>query len=697
MGDLFSIDLRNKITNVMNRNVQFIYDHNLEFFYDLNKLLIRNPKLNMHIREYLTTKNFRQIMRVYQNTEPKENNLLTPNQLKTKYIEKYLHQDFDSEESETYGIENLEEIAIKGEIKGVEETDPMEIYSFIHKMFYRLYIKGGAAIKSTVEYIFLEQEADKNIIIPEDISNPTDIDSCLIINPILEEIYKIRFQNVLLEVLNESIEEVLKLLRIKYIIVQWLTVDSLNKDRDLLEKIRNHYFLTERVKFMRNDKEPGYRFTEYPSNETFKLEKSSLKLFKQKLTGIQLFRILLDLEFRTFSNKKIGNSAAEIIDISYYTIDNRDSEKAWEWATRAQTLSDKFTLFMSFDDIISDINYLLKISENVAVSKRSKRTIRKNFLIYSYCVYKMFREHFESNQLIEFKNIKKYCLPYTERRLRNIQLPPSLHKDDLIPFFIDRTEMATDDIIKKTVHDIFLNMSYKLSIYSEKDDTIKLIKLPTISVKQFDEISEKIGRIVSQLNEEEKILFMANLVDIYLRSYELGYINFLIMIAILEEPYGNPKNFAVRLIERLNRLKNIYYMEYNDIFSNVNQLTREFVNKLDHYFPEVIIEMLLIKDKKPYKLKINQSDSSIRLLIIELLLDKLNEKFSKSNQILIQYMAEPEAKINLLLKVPISKTINGKLYENTIYLKVLEISWEKYTVTSTMNLLYSKNNKMIIV
>ena len=649
MGDFYSTKLRNDVTKCLNENIEFIYEHNMSLYHNLIEELIYSKELNIALKNYLSNSSDKHILDLYLNTTPNPAQFIG-SKLLLVHVETFKNINFDEpiEAKKAYRL----------------------ILDVIHKIFYRLYIKGGSAIKSIIEYIFIKKEADVNIVIPNGIINPTDIDSACVLNPALMEEGALKIEEVLLRTLEICIERVMLKERVKYTLAQLMLIQLLNMNKTLVNEMNRNYSIDGRqLLFGITSNKMGYLKPEGRANYTKKLDKNALKLFSQLFTGMRLFRILIDVGIYTEDEKKIDKSTdGEIIDVIYYNWFSIEIEKkkAWDYGCRAIKLENNFILFMSFEDLISDLNYLLSLYNEASILKKSKREARHNFLIYCYCVYKMFRDHFETNQHIEYKHIEKYCYGLVENRLEGLDLPLE-RRNELVPILISNTDKTIKELIYIAVDNIIYRMDYKSVKYNIETEIFHLRN--NISEKQYDRLKEQLRRITAQMPEQMQLIFLSNLVGLYNKSLQFGEFSYLIFTSLMEEPIGNISSYGVRLLDRFNHTKNILMKQQVEVLNRIFSFANIEAMSMATKFKDTPIDIFLNVKQIPNILTICQKDRNIYEILDELpvSIETLLEK-----TVITEFA---DNSLNVLLPITIKKTINLYTYEGTIYPSILVIKF----------------------
>ena len=135
----------------------------MQFFYDLEDGILRNKELNAYLKNIISNTDRNLLYSLFLNTYSGEENILFFQDFNFK-IDKYFRCD--------YTLANIEEIIFP-----------------IHSLFYRFFIKGGAALKVFVDNLEKIGIIGKDVpMLPSIAIDPTDIDSNIIVNPLFPEV-----------------------------------------------------------------------------------------------------------------------------------------------------------------------------------------------------------------------------------------------------------------------------------------------------------------------------------------------------------------------------------------------------------------------------------------------------------------------------------------------------------------------------
>ena len=628
----YSQIIRNLITAELYDRDEFIFQMNLLFFYDLEDRLYRNPDLNAYFKQIIPKVD---IYNLYTDTISGEHNILFKTDF-DKRIQNYLELDPTVED-------NLEELVVP-----------------IHQIFYRFFIKGGAALKVFVDNLDKLGIIGNGMFIPGIANSPTDIDTNLLVNP------KFQHAAVLLIHLKKLVKSICLELIDKYAKIYW------EIDKIFIEKLQNNESFINNISDIYHTDNPIYidlpvedhLLNALPNNgETIKPQNSPIRLttLHPNHMDIMVFRLLLcinitdvryNLEKTESSelgiplNRILINGEGELIDITIYELTNPKYNEIWEWAKNAMPFGPRYTLFQGIHDMIIDLIQMSDVKGNPSlIDKAEKRQIRLNFLYLLYCNYRMIQNILENSNKIKQEHIVNYCSKFIEPQFFTLGLTQAqIHL--ILPYIIGYNGFQFEHIMFEFILNYIYhsqNIQYKLDFNpSSILFGSKLIHNDLeneFPKKDLEKIKKYILTIFALLPRVNQASVFVKLVSLYDDSKNDGNTSLILLTAIARASNGNALTFSDRVLNNYRQLLKSVMTSYQSLFiskmlldayrqqglSNV-QYSRLILNEnvgkmcatvLNGLVPaELQIEMAILNKYPPYKIIYFPKKNDINLLIL---------------------------------------------------------------------------------
>ena len=704
--------IRNLLTSELYDSNEFIFQMNIHFFYDLEDGLYRNPELNAYLKSILSLPNI-DIYSIYTSTIIGEHNILFKHDF-DKRIHDYLELDPEIEK-------NLEELVVP-----------------IHQIFYRFFIKGGAALKVFVDNLEKIGVIGKDIFIPGIANSPTDIDTNLVVNPNLSDV------NALIQLLKSVIKTVCLTLIDKYSKIYWeidnLFTKKLQENDTFIQHISTIFRTTNpiHIELPTEDLLTGQLSN---AGETIKPQDSPIRLsiLNPNHAELSIFRLLLCInitdvkynlqttdtsEIGVRSNRILLYGEAELIDITIYELKNPKYAQIWEWAKNAMPFGARYTLFQGIHEMIIDIIQMLDVKGNPSlIAKVEKRQQRLNYLYFLYCNYRMIQNILENNNKIKQDHISSYCSKLVEVPFFRLGLIKQ-EIDTILPYIIGYMNIQFDEIMWDFIFNYIYNsqnIQYKLDfnssgfLVSSKLDIIDLEK--SITEQDLEIIKQYLITISNSLNKNIQARLFVKLVTIYNESKNDGNTSLILLTSIVKATSGNPFYFSDRVETNYKELLRSIMSKFPNLFISQkladiykrgripdnysNLILNETVGKmcksvLNGLFPDLQLNMAILNKYAPYKI-IYFSENEINFFILfERIIQLLDVYFtSLQTPFYITYELTKEYTIEIYYRLPIRLIINDTVINHTTDIKFCRLFFNKMVSIQNMIHIYEINNKKL--
>ena len=667
--------IRNLLTGELYDSNELVFKLNMNFFYDLEDSLYRNRGLNNYIRTFLISSG-QNINNIYAATVKNEENMLFNKMLKNK-IDNYLIINPEI-------VENLEDVVIP-----------------IHQIFYRFYIKGGAALKVFVDNLYSLGILDKEIYIPRISNDPTDIDTNLIVNPVfpyaaeLIELLKLTVETVSIQIMTKY--------RKKYSRLDNHFLNKLIKNSSLNQKITELLYKKDPIHY-RLPNEGEKRDVLPNGGFSYKPEKNVLRLtcINSHQAKISTYRILLamdiiDVRYRiekvglgemgTPVERLLVASEAELIDITVYNIDNPKYSQVWEWAKNAMPYGAHYTLYQEIHDMIIDLIQMLQnpTGHPSLIAKEEKRKQRLNYLYFLYCNYRLIQNILENNNKIHRSHVIKYCKNLVEDQFIQLGLT-SDEIDTILPYIIGKNAENLEKIVYDFIHDyiyIDQNIQYKLDF--NREGYAVSSKLNTDDVYQFvsketlEHISNYLMRIFIRLDKKQKAQVFSKLVSIYNNSKNDGNTTLILYTAIYKASIRKPESFAGRILELYTNLRRDTMNTVEGLFiskrlatahrdGNIRDipeiLLAENIGKMCKYLmgklmKELSMELFILNKYPPYQISCNLLNVKSFWYVYEKIVEILDEYLKTTGvEFYLVYELSSKYPIQIYYRIPYYQTVD---------------------------------------
>jgi len=607
---------------------------NLLFFYDLEDRLYRNPDLNAYFKQIIPKVD---IYNLYTDTISGEHNILFKTDF-DKRIQNYLEIDPTAEE-------NLEELVVP-----------------IHQIFYRFFIKGGAALKVFVDNLDKLDIIGNGMFIPGIANSPTDIDTNLLVNPKFEQaaVLLLHLKSVIKSISLELIHNYAKI----YWEIDNLLIQKLQDNESFIKNISD-IFETANPIFIDL---PGEHLLSnaLPNNgETIKPQNSPIRLsiLHPNHMDITVFRLLLCInitdvqyslqitetsEVGIRSNRILIYGEGELIDITIYELTNPKYNEIWDWAKNAMPFGPRYTLFQGIHDMIIDLIQMtaaVDVNGNPALlAKVEKRKIRLNFLYLLYCNYRMIQNILENSNKIKQEHIVNYCSKFIEPQFLTLGLTHA-EIQLILPYIIGYNGFQFEHLMLEFILNYIYhsqNIQYKLDfnpssiLFGSKLSNNDLEN--EFPKKDLEKIKKYILTIFALLSRANQASVFVKLVSLYDDSKNDGNTSLILLTAITRASNGNALTFSDRVLNNYRQLLKSVMSSYQSLFISKmlldaysQGLTKEQYSKLilnetvgkmcttilNGLVPaELQIEMTILNKYPPYKIIYFPKNNDINLLIL---------------------------------------------------------------------------------
>ena len=561
-----SLIIRSLVTSILNDNNDILFKTNLQFFYDLEDGILRNKELNAYLKNIISNTDRNLLYSLFLNTYSGEENILFFQDFNFK-IDKYFRCD--------YTLANIEEIIFP-----------------IHSLFYRFFIKGGAALKVFVDNLEKIGIIGKDVpMLPSIAIDPTDIDSNIIVNPLFPEVIELII--ILKQVIKNVSLTILKKYNDVYCKFNELLINKIERDDDFLKKIsalfnNKNIFFTAPSTELSNTDLPNNGYSIKPENACVR--------YTLLNTPICVIRLLLCLDIyesevviHKLENAQMGipnskfvtHAEAELIDITIYEIGNPKYNDIWEWAKQTLPYDRRHTLFQGIHEMIIDIiqmNTAAQATGNPSLlAKLEKRNSRLDYLYFLYCNYRLIQVILENKNEINEKHVIEYCHTLVEAPFLQLGLTKK-QINEILPYIIGKVTLDMDKIIIEFIKNyIVVNQSFQYEL-SNKTGVLVSSKLDKLgytfrfSNTAMKIIEDYINKSVLTVSKRSSTLVLLYLIEGYKATYIDGNTLFIFICAILDT-VGLPfRNFPATV-----------RTTYNNMVKSV-KLTHQKLIQSDRYF-----------------------------------------------------------------------------------------------------------------
>lgn len=667
-----SLIIRSLITSILNKDNDIFFKTNLQFFYDLEDGILRDNDLNVYFKKIISTTERNLLYNIFLNSYSSEIDILFFQNFNIQ-LEKYLKCDHYT-------------------------ADIEDIIFPIHFIFYRFFIKGGAALKVFVDNLIKLGIIGRDIpFVPNLAIDPTDIDSNIIANPAFPEALQLTV--LLKQVINKVSFVLFEKYKTIYCKFNELLIEKIQKDDDFLKKISELFdnktvFFTGPSSEQSNIELPNDGFSIKPENSCVR--------FTLLTVPICIVRLLMCLNINETNIvvENIGTgqlgipntnflslAEAEIIDITVYDLDNPKYNDIWNWAKKTLPYDSRHTLFQGVHDMIIDIIQMNTLAETTGnpslLVKYEKRKSRLDYLYFLYCNYRLIQNLLENNNEINEEHINQYChklieVPFLRLGLTKKQI------NDILPYIIGYTTINFSKIIINFIKNYIVvdqSFQYELTnkdgilISSKLDKSNYNFKFPDKAIKM---IEDYINVVIPTLSNRSAALVFVNLVEFYKETNYDGNTLFILMSAILDA-VGTPINLfvgatrnkydniikSIKLSNTQLFLSNQYFqiIRKNPVPKNFGRyLLQDNIGKLCNTIIDQIqiwCNLVILNKYPPYKIIcIPKIEVSI-LQLLENIFEIINSYLiSLSVPYLLLYHLTPDYVINVYFRFTYDKTIN---------------------------------------
>lgn len=670
-----SLIIRSLVTSILNEDNEILFKTNLQFFYDIEDGILRDDQLNKYLKTRITNTDRNLIYNLFLNTYSGEENILFFQKFNLK-IEKYLKSD--------HNIANID-----------------TIFS-IHSIFYRFFIKGGAALKVFVDNLVTLGIIGHDIpLIPNIAIDPTDIDSNIIVNPSFPEVQE------LIVILKQVIKNVSLKMFEKYNTIfckfSDILVKKIQRNDDFVKKISSLFgkdiFISSPSVEESKKTLPNNGFSIKPENSCVRLTFLN--------TQICIIRILLCVninesqliihEVEGKENKKnemgITNSVflteaeAELIDITLYEITYPKYNDIWEWAKQALPYDRRHTLFQGIHEMIIDMiqmNADAQLSGNASlIAKQEKRKMRIDYLYFLYCNYRLIQVILENKNEINEKHVIEYCHKLVEAPFLQLGLSEN-QINQILPYIIGKTTVDMEhiiiDFIKKYIM-VDQSFQYTLSnlegvlVSSKLDKSNYTFIFPSNAIKI---VEDYIMTSIPTLSKKKSTLLFISLIQAYKDTYIDGNTLFIFMCAILDKVGMPIAQFVPAVVKSYNSMikfiksadtKLIQSPKYSNLFQkgsfppnfqkvilkeNIGKLCSNIINLL-----KIGIDIIILNKHAPFKILCIPKINTNILQVLESIFEIVNSYLIRlGSPYVILFELTPEYIINVYFRFEFTKIIN---------------------------------------
>jgi len=699
--------LRN-ITTELYKDDNTLFYLNIDFFYKLEDSLYRDITLHNYIKRIISTPTL-DIYNLYSTTLRDPQNMVFYNEFLNK-----IHRFMDLEDLKDISIENLETIVIP-----------------IHRIFYRFFVKGGAALKVFVEY--LEKMDVLNIKdIPPVANSATDLDSTIIVNP------NCIFAKQLNEILISIVE------RACFSLISSHAQIYNDIDETFYRKLLgNSAFLTKLTEFFPSKNGIEFQLpliddhteSRFLNGYTIKPKGSQVKLThiynQESLITLRLLLSMNIIDYKGFEidspieelllespiEELLLESGAELIDITFYNLDNHNILNVWNWAINAVSFGSRYTLFLGLHDMITDLTKMITMSDPMLESKVEKRKNRLDFLYKIYCNYRLIQHIFENNNQINKSNIILYCKNKIDESYKEIGLSEA-EIDIILPYIIGQNSNNFENILYNFILNyIYKNDTIQYKLEFNPDTFIHSHKLELIDVSHIldpitlQKIKAYIMDTLITLDNPIKAKKFYEIVNIYNESQSMGNTTLILYTAIYKSCIDRPELFVNRIIFNYKQMLTETAAKYQPIFLkrelsieyDKTQVTLPVITRLlygekvvqmcnyllKNFMLKEIINIIILNKYPPYQIiysmnKHIMENTSYLLSYYEQILQLINQFMDSNREYLnkhkiefyIVYELSNTFPISIYFRVPFTQNVDGFPFNGTTDILFATISFE---------------------
>jgi hypothetical protein len=670
MSDSFAI--RTKITDVLYQTNPVLTEKLLDIYSEILSKVYTNETINRYLLSIIYLYNG-----IYETTFPADSTTLLPNQIK-------------------YLISEFSDIVKKGRYS---ETSLFTLVS-IHNLFYRVYIKGGSAIKFLAQHI---KKLDSQVIFPDELLKSGDLDSNIILNPYLSENHHIELFNILKNTFFEITLKVAITQKPLFDMLAKELVTSINGITELLDAVSLFTGKADvRYSLPTADETtvsiPNYLYSMKPYNNSFKV--STIKMMSSE---IDVIRLMLEVSVSKDTEHNVGNTEAELIDFTFYYNTRSDIKFVWKTACNTMYISNNTIYLSSFTDIISDIQLMLsKPSTTILEAKRQKRLERLELLKKLYCYNEIIQEY-NVRRRVNFNKIRSLCHDYVKEYLDKFSLD-STEKEHIIPFILGNTDKSINVIIKDFIAKYIVE--YSTFYNTIDDDTGRKLVIheyskslsSTIDKLVIDTFNKNLSSILGRIDGDKMVLFyylVKRFTDhrnlqmnnntlffhsLYSTLSQLSKNKSRIKVADLVNMFktSNDTTNNLILVNFINPFLITQYPRFLDIILNTLRDDRQ----LDKYklllYTSHPVKRISNIDELPMKMSIEYDKSfldMINLYILELLVPFINSLSIESYEFYAYFSIAMETTINVMLRnYETSLEFDGEVLDITQSIPIMVIT-----------------------
>jgi hypothetical protein len=605
----------------------------------------------------------------------------------------------------------------------------------IHRIFYRLFVKGGAALKIFVDYL-VKMDVIKTEEIPDIANNPTDIDTNLIVNPYFAD------SNTLNEYLKVLIKDVCLYLIVEYnelyndIDEKFYT--KLVRNESIVRDIKNFYPYRQgielRLPSISNIQDVSFG----NGNYSIKQEGCNVRLtyLNNSFEKISVFRLLLAMDIIDYKMniQKIGDSevgypiedivlesSAELIDITFYNIDNVKINKIWDWAINTIEYGSNNTLFIGLHEYILDlIGMIDNVEKNPMLALKSEKRIqRRDFLYKLYCNYRLIQQIVENNSEINREHITLYCKNIIDKQYLTYELTQD-EIDSIVPYIIGENpnnfEIILINFIKKNILENN-SMLYKLDMTSSGH--VKIVKYNSI-INNIDPdsllvIKNYINTVFNKLDINTKAKIFSNVVSIYNENQMNDKTTLLLYISIVKSCKDKPEELAIRISnnykqhirQSMNYYPGLFISDHIKTLyrkGSIQQITSQLLNEniakmliyvIRNIASDIPMNILILNKYPPFKIIFSSRFNFY--MFLELMLINLNTYLESIGgiQYNIIYELIQETIISIYFRVHCNEKIGRNNFDGLSDLLFAKIIFSDIKHKDKMVKIFNINNKSL--
>jgi len=679
------------------------------FLYSIEDSLYKNASLNMYIKSILINPSI-DMYYLYTTSISSPKKIIFKSKL-ARLISDYVDLDEITED-------NLKSIVVP-----------------IHRIFYRLFVKGGAALKIFVDYLVQMKVIQMEEI--EDVANaPTDIDTNILVNPYFSDSAN----------LNEYLKLIMKDICL-YFIKEYRELYNDIDENFYLELIKNDSIMKELKSFFPTKPAVELRLPSIlnQSNVSFgngnysiKQEGSQIRLtyLNNIYEKIAIFRLLLAMDIIDYymdiekvDNVEIGHprenivleSSAELIDITFYNTDNIKVNKLWNWSINAIEYGKNNTLFMGIPEYIKD---LIEMIENVdknpmLAMKSEKRIQRRNFLYKLYCNSRLIQKVIENGNTINREHVKLYCMEEIDKKFYTYGLQQD-EIDVIVPYIIgqnpDDFEIIMIDFIKKYI------LNNDLLLYKLDYNSAGILNLSTFVniINNIDSdsilvLQNYINTQFIKLDINVKAKMFVNIVNMYNENQLNDNTTLILYVSIIKSCKDRPDEFVVRVSNNYKQYVRQVMNYYPDLFlsnriktlyrmGQVEQINLELLNEniakmlvyvIRNIKSKMAMNIVILNKYPPFKIIYSSQFDSY--LFIEMLVNLLNNYLQRIENIQydIIYELKEETTISIYFRVPFIENVGRIKFNGMTNLLFAKIIFTNIKNIDKMKKIHTFQNKSL--